>query len=127
MLEWVKGHSRVEGNEGADTLAAAGVNEPTIVKDIATLAPGKLVQTGAKLQIMTQKTIHKGIRQRKTKPERGGTSRNLEAIGDETEIRFEFSLTDEAIWRSMRCKDITQSIRDYLWKSTHNALKIGAF
>lgn len=77
IFEIKQTHSGVEGNEGAD--------KPAVMEDIATLTPGKLVQTGAKLQVMTQKTIHRGIRERKTKLERRGTSKNLEAIRDATD------------------------------------------
>jgi hypothetical protein len=31
------------------------------------------------------------------------------------------------IWLSIRNRDITRTIRDYLWKSIHGALKIGSY
>jgi exonuclease III len=35
--------------------------------------------------------------------------------------------TDSQIWKSIRDRDIPKSIRGFLWKSIHNAYKIGSF
>ena len=35
--------------------------------------------------------------------------------------------TDEAIWKSMRHKDITKKIQDFLWKHAHGIFRLGAF
>ena len=35
--------------------------------------------------------------------------------------------TDEAIWRSMRHKDVTKKVRDFLWKHAHGTYRLGSF
>ena len=34
---------------------------------------------------------------------------------------------DEAIWRSVRHRDITKKVRDFLWKHMHGIFKLGSF
>lgn len=38
---------------------------------------------------------------------------------------FQLLPSPEAIWKSMRSRDISRNVRDYLWKNMHNAYKLG--
>lgn len=127
VLRWVKGHIGIEGNEGADMLAGAGAEIPRGPDKMDLRRPPGLMQTGAQLNKVSQRLLYKGIRSRKTKAKRNGTARNLLRIQEEVSGTFGTEPEDAAIWRLMRSKDISRNIRDFLWKATHNALKVGDF
>jgi ribonuclease HI len=127
-LQWVKGHSGIEGNEKADELAGIGAQLPRPVKnEIDHSQPPAQILPGARLSDMTQKTLYQGIRRQKTLKKRNTTNRNLdltrEAVLDTTGL----SPTNQLIWHSMRHEDLSRNIRDYMWKSMHGALKIGDY
>ena len=76
---------------------------------------------------MSQALAYKGIKLRKTPPERPTTRRNLETI--KTAIR-EFTLTQEttrAIWKGLRKKSIRARVQQFLYKSIHGTYKIGPY
>ena len=47
------------------------------------------------------------------------TSRSLEIIKEETKDKFGLVPTTNTVWRSMRHRDISKKIRDFLWKHAH--------
>ena len=40
---------------------------------------------------------------------------------------FEVTPTEKAIWGSLRHKDISKKIRDFLWKHMHGIYRLGKF
>ncbi|KAJ7138537.1 hypothetical protein C8R43DRAFT_1089353 [Mycena crocata] len=128
---WLKGHDGDEGNEAADTLAAEGS---------AVTAPGAMnmaanpvyVLPGAKLQAMTQSSAYKIIRKLKMskktyqdKLARKATLNNMEyaqAAAEDAEGEIPAPST---IWKSTRHKDISRSIRFFLWMLIHDGYKVG--
>jgi ribonuclease HI len=128
-LQWVKGHSGIIGNKEADKLAATGAskNLPRGEIDLSAPGPPGLILSGAELHGMTQKILYKGIKHQKRVEKRRTTSQNLEAIREAVSDNFAFNPEDSAIWQSIRNRDISRNIRDFLWKSVHGALKMGPY
>ncbi|KAF8173025.1 hypothetical protein K438DRAFT_1611225 [Mycena galopus ATCC 62051] len=76
------------------------------------IPPGTAL-TGICLQGNRQKTFYRGIRETKTQ----ALSRHLR----------DRLVTDEDIWRSLRGKALTPRVSQFLWKSMHNAHRIGHY
>lgn len=126
-FEWVKGHSGVEGNEEADRRAGKGAEKPA--PDLLDLSVPRLFKvSGARLATMSQKIAYLGVRSRKTKPvlpER--TIENLAVARLAAAETFGVSPTDAMLWKSVRHRDITRKIRDFLWKVMHSAYMVGSY
>ena len=52
---------------------------------------------------------------------------NLGRIQACAEEYYDTSPTFESIWKATKHKDLTKKTREFLWKTTHNAFKIGKF
>ncbi|KAF9505408.1 hypothetical protein BS47DRAFT_1434309 [Hydnum rufescens UP504] len=125
-LQWIKGHNGDQGNEGADKLAELGAQKDT--PDIINLSISETHNLhGAKLASMSQSLLYQGIMER-SKP---GTQQNTLAHLDMTRWAVKTLSghlpTDARIWHSIRHKDITRSIRNFLWKCLHNSYKVGHY
>ncbi|KAG6825175.1 hypothetical protein H0H92_004465 [Tricholoma furcatifolium] len=123
----VKGHSNLEGNEGADRLAKEGAEKPA-PDEMEIPNKWKLVHSGAKLNKATQKLLYATIISKAEAPRRLSTLRNLEAVreavadntGDDTP-------SDKRIWSSLKTPTITKETRAFLWKTLQGAYKLGTF
>ena len=55
------------------------------------------------------------------------TKRSIEKIRVAAKEIFGKTPTDQAIWKSMRHRDITRKIRDFLWRNAHGLYRLGNF
>ena len=125
-FQWVKGHSRVEGNEECDRLAKEGANKDN-PDELNLDVPIEFDLQGAKLATLTQVTAYKGIMEQRAPYNRPATAHNLErsqiAIADYTR-KLE---TNESIWRGLQKTTIRTKICQFLYKAMHETQKIGNF
>jgi ribonuclease HI len=126
-LRWTKGHDGTRGNEGADKLAAEGAGKQIAVDQTPPPTPQNLTARGAKLTKLEQKDFYKIIRDKRRIPTRTRTDRLVGRVQACTENTFDIQPTEEAIWTATKHKDFTRKTRDYLWKSTQHAYKIGEY
>jgi ribonuclease HI len=106
-FEKVKGHSRVQGNEGADRLADMGARKQEA--DELDMTQGKFIRdAGAKLQAMSQSILYHGIIERKERPERERTRRNLDLAINLIEENTGKRVGESAVWKSLT-KDNTMN------------------
>ncbi|KAJ6488227.1 hypothetical protein C8R47DRAFT_953525, partial [Mycena vitilis] len=129
---WVEGHTQDPGNEAADRLASEG-SAKAVPDQIRIKTITKYNLPGAKLTRITQSLAYKLIRKIRMKGDkyqgklaRVATKRNMEyakaaAAGeDDTGLP-----SDSKIWSSTKHKDVSRSIRFFLWMMIHDGYKIG--
>jgi hypothetical protein len=125
-FQWVKGHSGEQGNEEADKLAAEGAHLPQ-VDEIDLTAPPSQLHSGAKLSALTQSDIYEYIMSAPLQPIRLSTTAMLDVTRWAVKGVDNNLPTDIDIWRSIQNKDLTRTVRVFIWKCLHNAHKIGKF
>ncbi|KAJ6483345.1 hypothetical protein C8R45DRAFT_813158 [Mycena sanguinolenta] len=84
---------------------------------------------GIQLQGNRQKIFYKGIREEKAKSlvPRKSTTKNLDAVKGYMKEKHERIVTGEEIWRSLRNKDLQPQTSQFLWRSMHNAHRVGKY
>lgn len=60
-------------------------------------------------------------------PTRAQAEATVEDIQECTKNIFGTKPTKERVWTATRHKDLTRKTRDFLWKSTQNAYKVGNY
>ncbi|KAJ7823666.1 hypothetical protein B0H13DRAFT_1548631, partial [Mycena leptocephala] len=116
----------LEGRTNASLLAKAGCQDATASSFCFESDPA-LILHGAKLQKLTQAIAYAGIRERKTPVVRKSTSNNVAQVTTQSRIFFDHSPTPAQVWKSIRHKDFTRQVKNFLWKSLNSAHRIGAF
>ena len=127
-IKWVKEHTGHERNEGANCLATVVLSKEKASFIDLNPHPTLLV-TGTKLSTITQSTAYKAIVAKKERDQIGKgrhrTEMNVIRIQNCTEDQFGYIPSVDQIWASMRNKDNSRTIRDFLWKTTHDAYWAG--
>ncbi|KAI0822699.1 hypothetical protein BC628DRAFT_1326742 [Trametes gibbosa] len=123
---WVKGHSSHPRNKEADCLAGLGAAKST--GDTVDLSiPDALRISGARLSVITQKLAYRVIRnlkEGKLTP-RPAAAANIANIAEELRNACEYNVPEAAIWLSIRKKDVTREVRQFLWKTIHDGFMTG--
>ena len=88
--------------------------------------PKITVTTGAKLNKTSQGLIYRRLDNR-GEIVRRATNRLLNLVRDVAEIIFDVTPTEDTVWKSMRHKDMTKKVRDFLWKHAHGIYRLGSF
>jgi ribonuclease HI len=126
-IKWIKGHSGVESNEKADRLASEGAKLTTKDPTFSLEFPQNLTTSGVRISDLEQKDFYRIINEKEKIPQRTWTNRNLELIKASAQETYGSNPTPEKIWLATKQRDLTRRARDFLWKSTQNAYKIGNF
>lgn len=126
LFKWVDDHTNNAGNKEANQQAIKGQKETNSPK-INLRTPIQLNLQGVKLSSLTQATAYKAIRQKTIIKERKSTMINLDITRYAANDLSGHTPTDSQIWLSIRSKDITRTIRNFLWMMLHNAYKCGKY
>ncbi|KAJ6571170.1 hypothetical protein B0H19DRAFT_847804, partial [Mycena capillaripes] len=89
--------------------------------------PSDLELKGAKLATMTQAIVYAGIKEAKATAFRKATDNTIKQVLTATQQNFNRLPLPAEIWKSIRHKDFTRQTRNFLWKSMHDAHRIGQF
>ncbi|KAJ7698529.1 hypothetical protein B0H16DRAFT_1349472 [Mycena metata] len=114
------------GAKAAATLSVTGARKSEDDKIHYRIHPDNQLP-GAKLSTMTQSIAYRGIKERNEPVSRKATDRNIELVLSAVKAAFSSPATAASIWKSIRHKDISRNIRNWLWKSMHNAHRVGKY
>jgi len=111
------------GSKNAKVLANAGEQ-----CDALDLNPNRHFNlTGAQLSLISQATAYRGLRERGQVASRLSTIINLDITRHAVNDLTGHMPTDAQMWHSIRSKDITRTIRVFLWKVLHKTQKCGDY
>ncbi|KAJ6463824.1 hypothetical protein C8R47DRAFT_1057618 [Mycena vitilis] len=114
------------GRAEADLLARAGTQKQiSDVVDVRIPAPFQL--RGAKLSTLTQADAYKAIKDLRDPVVRKTTEEYVRCIQEAVKSLYKKSPTAASLWKSIRDRDISRQIRNFLWKTIHGAHRIGKF
>ncbi|KAJ7200337.1 hypothetical protein GGX14DRAFT_372352, partial [Mycena pura] len=105
----------------------AARSSPAAVWDLT--IPPNTALSGLSLQGNRQKVFYRSIREEKTKrlAPRVSTELKLETIREAAYEAFGRHVSNAEIWSSLGVKDFLPRPAQFLWKSVHNAHKVGSF
>lgn len=126
-MKWVKGHNGTRGNEEADKLAGEGATKPRPTEPLDLSHPPDQLAAGAKLSKLEQRDFYRILSGKRRIPQRKRTDRIIGTVQACAQDTFNKSPTVGNVWTATRHKDLTRKTRDFLWKSTQNAYKIGEY
>ncbi len=126
-FRWIKGHTGIQGNDGADRLAKSG-SELQIAIPLRQ-APKQYLREGAALAGLTQKLAYKGIRKMNPKAAtpRVATERMISRILESVTHAYNLTVHPTAIWSAVRNRDVPRNMRDFWWKALHDAIRVGTY
>ncbi|KAJ7145978.1 ribonuclease H-like protein, partial [Mycena epipterygia] len=116
----------LEGRAGAARLAKDGCQGASPSQINLNPDPAFSLR-GAKLATLTQAIAYAGIKELKGVVSRNATSKNIELVTEAVKHNFGRVPTAEQIWKSIRNKDFTRQLKNFLYKSLHSAHKIGPY
>ncbi|KAJ7151848.1 hypothetical protein C8R43DRAFT_886501 [Mycena crocata] len=82
---------------------------------------------GTKLATLTQAMAYRAIKELRDKVTRKATESNVQTIQEAIRTAFGKTPTVGAVWKSIRNKDISRQVRNFLWKSVHGANRVGKY
>ncbi|KAJ7884932.1 hypothetical protein B0H13DRAFT_1577791, partial [Mycena leptocephala] len=112
----------------AVTLAKQFVQEGTATT-VDLSVPVGMALPGMSLTDNRQRAFYRGIREEKARrvPTRIAARKHLDLVHKSMAESFKKYVSDEEIWMAARGKDILPRTAQFLWKSLHNAHKIGHY
>ncbi|KAJ7828729.1 hypothetical protein B0H13DRAFT_1656087 [Mycena leptocephala] len=116
----------LEGRAGATLLANNGCRD-LVPRQISFETDPAFTLRGAKLQKLTQAIAYAGIKERKAPVLRKSSVNNISQVITAIKNVLNYSPTSAQVWKSIRHKDFTRQVKNFLWKSLHSAHRIGAF
>ena len=114
------------GLENANLLAKQDIHK-LLHDDLDLTSNQKFNLTGAQLSVLSQAVAYKGIQERTQSTPRLSTVINLDITRHAVQKITGHLPTDATIWHSIRSKDITRTIRVFLWKLLHKAYRCGDY
>jgi hypothetical protein len=114
------------GSKNAKVLANTGVHKEQC--DALDLNPNQNFNlTGAQLSLVSQATAYRGLREREQVAPRLFTTINLNITRHAVNDLTGHMPTDAQMWHSIRSKNITRTIRVFLWKVLYKTQKCGDY